>query len=188
MKIKLRDKYICIEEIVIITLFLCIISEKARTFLNNYFTCYLFIVFHEMAHILVASLLGNELQKVNVKLAGLNAVFKNMFTGIKGIVIYLAGPIANILLAILFKNVKIIFEINLALAIINIFPIKPLDGYNLLKLVLELNINKETAKKILNITKNIVEILMLFLATFMCYKYANFSLFFLLVYIKTNSL
>ncbi len=188
MRIKLRDKYICIEEIVIITLFICALSEKSRKFLNNYFTCYLFIVFHEMAHILVASILGYEVKRVNIRLSGLNAVFNDKISGLKGIVTYLAGPLSNIILAIFFKNVKIIFEINIALAIINIVPVKPLDGYNVLKLILGEFVSKEKMKNILNITRKTVEIFIIFLAIFMCFKYSNFSLFFLLVYIKTNSL
>ena len=110
MNLKLRDKYICIEEVVIITLFLCFLSESARVFLSNYFICYLYITFHELAHIFIASIFGYEIRRLNIKLAGMNAVFKEEFSGIKGIVIYLAGPISNIILAMVFRNIKIVYD------------------------------------------------------------------------------
>ena len=188
MNLKLRDKYICIEEVVIITLFLCFLSESARVFLSNYFICYLYITFHELAHIFIASIFGYEIRRVNIKLAGMNAVFKEEFSGIKGIVIYLAGPISNIILAMVFRNIKIVYEINMALALVNTLPIWPLDGYNILKLILELYLSKEKAKNIMNFIKKIVEIILIFLSVFMWLKYNNFSLFLLSVYIKTNSL
>ena len=188
MKLKLRDKYICIEEVVIITLFLCFLSNNARGFLYNYFICYLYISFHELAHILIASVFGYELKRINIRLAGMNAVFRERFLGIKGIAIYLAGPISNIILAILFRKIKIVYEINMALALINILPIGPLDGYNILNLILNIFVNKEKVKNIMNSIKKIVEIALIILAVFMWYKYHNFSLFLLLVYIKTNFL
>ena len=187
MKLKLRDKYICIEEVVIITLFLCFLSNNAREFLANYSICYLYISFHELAHILIASLCGYELRRINIRLAGLNAVFRERFFALKGITIYLAGPISNIILAILFRKIKIVYEINMALALINILPIGPLDGYNILNLILKIFVNKEKVKNIMNSIKKIVEIALIILAVFMWYKYHNFSLFLLLVYIKTNS-
>ncbi len=188
MKFKLRDKYICIEEVVIITLFLCFLSNNTRAFLSNYFICYLYIMFHELAHIMLASIFGYELRRINIRIAGMNAVFREKFSGIKGIAIYLAGPISNIILAIVFRKIKIVFEINMALALINILPIRPLDGYNILKLILEMFIDKEKVKNIMNFIKKIVEIVLIFLSIFMWCKYHNFSLFLLLVYIKTNSL
>ncbi len=188
MKLKLRDKYICIEEVVIITLFLCFLSKKARCFLDNYFICYLFITFHELTHVLVASIFGYELKGINIKLAGLNAIFRERFCGIKGIIIYLVGPLSNIILAFLFKNIKMVFEINMALALINIILSRPLDGYNVLRLILEMFICKEKVKSWLKNIEKVVEIVLIFLSIFMWYKYNNFSLFLLSVYIKTNSL
>lgn len=188
MRIKLRDKYICIEETLIVITFLCIFSNKARIFLSNYFICYLFIMFHEIAHILIATIFGYQLKRINIRLAGLNAVFKERFEGIKGIIMYLAGPISNILLALIFKNVRIVFEINIALALINLIPILPLDGYNVLKLILRASTDDKAAKIYINYIQKVMEIILLILSIFMCIKSYNFSLFLLLVYIKINSL
>lgn len=188
MRVKIANKHVHVEEIVMITLFLCIFSEKARSFLANYFTCYSFIIFHELAHILLASIYGYELRRINIRLAGLNAVFKNRINGIKGIIVYLAGPLSNVILAILFKNIKIVFEINIALALINMLPVAPLDGYNVLKLILIESIGENMAKKYIKIIQKTIEIMILILSLFICFKKHNFSLFLLLVYIKTSSL
>ncbi len=188
MKLKLRDKQIYLEETLIVITFLCILSSRAKTFLSNYFICYLFIVFHEAAHILTASIFGYELRKINIRLAGLNAVFKEEFNGIKGIFIYLAGPLSNIVLALMFNNIKMVFEINIALALINIVPIYPLDGYNILKLIISSCASKIKTKKLINTIQKNSEIILMILSIFMCFKCYNFSLFLLLVYIKTNSL
>ncbi|MBR6688683.1 MAG: M50 family metallopeptidase [Clostridia bacterium] len=187
MRIKVREKYICVEETLIIITFLCIFSNKARNFLSNYFICYLFIMFHETAHILIATIFGYEVKRINIRLAGLNAGFKEKIEGIKGIIIYLVGPISNIVLALIFKNVRIVFEINISLALINLVPIFPLDGYNIWKLILRVLTDDKTAKGYMNYIQKAIEIMMLILSIFMCIKNNNFSLFLLLVYIKVNS-
>ncbi|MBR6613405.1 MAG: site-2 protease family protein [Clostridia bacterium] len=188
MKVKILDKYICIEESIVIILFVCVLSSKARQFLNNYFTCFLFVIFHELAHIIVLLLFNYEIRRINVRISGINAVIKENVSGLKGILIYLAGPISNIILAAMFRNITMVFEINIALAIINLVPIYPLDGYNILKTILTLFTSEIKTKKTIKKIQNISEILLLILSILMCFKYYNFSLFLLLVYIKTNSL
>ena len=182
MKVKILDKYICIEESIVIILFVCVLSSKARQFLNNYFTCFLFVIFHELAHIIVLLLFNYEIRRINVRISGINAVIKENVSGLKGILIYLAGPISNIILAAMFRNITMVF------AIINLVPIYPLDGYNILKTILTLFTSEIKTKKTIKKIQNISEILLLILSILMCFKYYNFSLFLLLVYIKTNSL
>ena len=188
MRIKVSKKYVYIEETVIIILFLCVLSIRARSFLANYMMCMLFITFHELSHIVLASVFGYELRGINIRLTGLNAVFKGTFIGLKGIIIYLAGPISNIILALLFNNIKFVYEINIVLAVFNMFLIKPLDGLNILKLILLELENKKQAEIHLKIIQKTTEILLTILAVFMCVKFHNFSLFLLLVYIKSKTM
>ncbi len=188
MKTKILNKYIYIEEGVVIILFVCVLSSKARQFLNNYFTCFLFVFFHELAHVMVAALFNFELRRINIRISGINAVIKGNIEGLKGMLVYLAGPLSNIILAVAFRNIKMIFEINIALSIINIVPIYPLDGYNILKLILRLWNSEIKLKKLTQNIQKISEILLVIISSFMCFKYYNFSLFLLLVYIKANSL
>ena len=180
MRLKLGDKIIYIEESVIIVLFVCLLSKTARAYLENYYICYLFIVFHELSHMTLAVLLGNSIKKVNIRVCGLNINLRNNLFGMKALIVYLAGPISNLILAALFYKISLVFEINICLAIINLLPIKPLDGYNILKLIAKTNITK--------IISIIIEIIMFLLAIIILIKYCNISLIFLLIYIKLEEL
>lgn len=138
MKIKTPFFIIEFEIIFIIVFFSFILSNEIKKILFSFYICYLFIIFHELSHMLIASIFGKEIKLFKFSLAGVNICFNNLnkLSIYKEILIYLAGPISNILLAILFQYNKMIFEINLSLAIINLIPIFPLDGYNILYNVL----------------------------------------------------
>lgn len=180
MRIRVKDKVICIEESVIIVLFVCLFSKIAREYLESYYLCFLFITFHELSHITVAALFGSSVKKINIRLCGLSVNLEKNFFGLKAVIVYLAGPISNIILTMLFKNISIISEINMCLAVINFVPIKPLDGYNVLKEI----IKKTTLKNVSNIS----EIILIILGTILAVKYCNISLILLLLYIKMEKL
>ena len=142
MKVKLGNKRIYIEESVIIVIFVCLFSKVARNYLEAYYLCFLFIVFHELSHVVVAALLGSNVKVINIKLLGLSVILEKTFLGLQAVLVYLAGPLSNILLAILFVDIKVIFEINTTLALVNLLPIAPLDGFNILNVILEEYLNK----------------------------------------------
>ena len=173
MKLRLNKKVIYIEESVIIVLFVCLLSQIARDYLANYYICFLFITFHELSHITVAVIFGSSVKKINISLCGLSVNLDNNFYGIKAVLVYLIGPVSNILLATLFSNVDIIFEINLV-------PIKPLDGYNILKQIV--------SKKILKTISNVTEFVLACIGVILIVKYCNISLIILLIYIKQENL
>ena len=102
--------------------------------------------------------------------------------------LYLAGPLSNLILAILFKNIDMVYDINLALALINLLPVKPLDGFSIVKLMLVEWMDVKQVKKVTQLIQNSTEILLLIISIVMWIKNMNFSLFLLLVYIKINSL
>lgn len=180
MKFKLNEKTIYIEESVIIVLFVCLFSKIARDYLSNYYICYLFITFHELSHVAIAALFGSGVKKINIRVCGLSINLTNRFYGIKALLVYLAGPMSNLLLAAIFYNLPIVFEINICLALINIIPIKPLDGFNIL--------NVFVSKKIKKIISYIAELMLLVLGIVIFIKFCNISLIFLLIYIKLEKL
>lgn len=180
MRLRLKGNVIFIEESAIIVLFVCLLSKIAREYLSNYYLCFLFIAFHELSHIVVAALFGSSIKRINIRLSGLSVNLEKTFYGKKAVLIYIAGPLSNIILANLFRNINIIFEINVCLALINLVPIKPLDGYNILKEIVR--------KKTVQILANISEILLIFLGLFLTVKYCNISLIILLLYIKLINL
>ena len=139
IEFKIREIILEIEYLLLITLIISGISEKILNFLDKYYICMLFVIFHELSHILVGSVLSKKLSRVFIGISGMTAFFKYDFNDrdriyyLKEGIIYLIGPLSNILIAYFFRYNKFIFEINLFLAVLNLLPIYPLDGYNILK-------------------------------------------------------
>ena len=180
MKVKLKYFSLEIENLLIIILISFFFSDKIKLFLTSYFVCYLFIIFHELSHIMIATLYGKKILKLRLSIAGVCVRFNNFSLGnIKKIVIYMAGPLANICLAILFNNIDFVFDINIFLAILNLLPVYPLDGYNILKCVLNL-FNKQI---FLKYVEYIVLSLLFILSIFTFFFSYNPSLFVLFIYI-----
>ncbi len=192
MKLKFNKITFNIEEIFLLITFIFLLSKKIRSILFSFYTCYLFILFHELSHIFVASLFGKKVNKLNFTLSGLNVNFyyniskvKNNKYYIKEIIINLAGPISNIILCILFGYNKMIFEINMCLAIINMMPIYPLDGYNVLKNLLEILYLNNIIKKrnIIKLINNLFFIFMTISFVILFFIMKNISYLIFLLYI-----
>lgn len=176
MRIKKYDILIEIENLFVIILISFFFSAKIKVFLTSYFVCYLFILFHELAHILIATFFGKKVEKIKLSIAGVCVTFNNEELKIvKNLIIYIAGPLANICLAIMFYKIKFIFEVNAFLAILNLMPIYPLDGYNILSLFL----NKKGIKR----TENTFLFLLFLVSIFVFIKSLNPSLFIFFIYI-----
>ena len=132
MNLKIDKFLLEIENLFIIILISFLISDKIKLFLTSYFVCYL-------SHVFFASIFGEKVKKIKISIAGMCVTFNNNddLNIIKRIIIYIAGPLSNMILAIIFYNIRFVFEINIFLAILNLMPIYPLDGYNILKIVFE---------------------------------------------------
>lgn len=179
MKIK-TNSFLCeIENLLIIILISFFFSDKIKLFLTSYFVCYLFIIFHELSHIIFASLFGKKIKKIKLSLAGVCVIFNNDDLKIvEKLIMYMAGPVANICLAVAFYNIDFIFEINIFLAILNLVPVYPLDGYNILKCILDLihiNVLKNVEYTFLS--------LLFFISIYIFFYSYNPSLFIFFIYI-----
>lgn len=179
MKINTSLFKIEIEWLFITTLIVSIFSYKVKNYLSNYYICYIFILFHEMAHMFLGTIFGAKVNKLNLSVAGVNVTFdKNIInlyiSNFKKILIYLAGPISNFILAIIFRNIKMVFEINIFLGILNLIPIYPLDGYNILNII---NYNKNN-HLMHNVEKIIIFVFFIIsIIQIMLYKMFSFALF-----------
>lgn len=157
MKIKIKNIYFTIEELFVIFIFVLILSPIARKYFDGYLICYSFIFFHECAHMLAAGIFGDKLLQVNIRLCGMNAVIKiKNELHPRWLLIYLVGPLSNIFLATLFYIVEMVRDINLGLAIINLLPIYPLDGFNALKILLSWKFSKYRVESILKKIQKLV--------------------------------
>lgn len=160
MKIKLKKIHISIDEIFVIVLFLFIFSNKFRNFILYYFICYLFIVLHELSHVIVAYFFGKKVHKLNITLCGVNVCFyKKCISKIYELLIYFAGPIFNLIMGIILKKYNFLYELNMTLFLVNLIPIFPLDGYNILKIIFDYIFSEKTTMKILKIINIVVVII-----------------------------
>lgn len=94
----------------------------------------------------VGAIFGFDIDQIKLSLSGVNVKFnKNITTefNIKNILIYVAGPLSNYILALIFRKNELIFSTNIFLGTLNLLPIYPLDGYNILKIILLRLKNKE---------------------------------------------
>ena len=181
MILRLNSFFIEIENLFIIVLISFFFSDKIKLFLTSYFVCYLFIIFHELSHIIFASIFGKKIRKLKLSIAGVCVVFNNNdgLKIIKKIIIYLAGPLGNIILALLFRNIDFVFEINIFLAILNLMPVYPLDGYNILNCILT-SLNK------ISYLKSIETFFLSFLlviSIIVFFMYYNLSLIIFFIYV-----
>lgn len=180
MKFKKNEFILEIENLLIIVLISFFISDKIKLFLMSYFVCYLFIVFHELAHIIFAVIYGRKIKKIKLSLAGVCVTFNNVEIKIlRKIIIYIAGPVSNICLAMIFKNIDFVYEINCFLALLNLMPIYPLDGYNILSCLLDL-FGKSCYIKLI---ERVFILLLLSLSIIVFLLYYNVSLLIFFIYI-----
>jgi Lhr-like helicase len=137
----------------------------------------------------VANVLNKKLIKIKFSVSGVCAVFqKEKYNEkrslyFKNICIYFAGPISNIILAYVFGKNIMIKEINIFLAILNLLPIFPLDGYNVLLNIFRLIFTKEKSKNIMNILGNVFIAILTIIAIYQSLKFKNFSMIIFCVYL-----
>lgn len=169
-----------IENLLLIILISFFISGKIKLFLTSYFVCYLFIIFHELAHIIFATIYGNKIKRIKLSLAGVCVTFNNESVDIvKKIIIYLAGPMSNFTLALIFNNIDFVYEINIFLGVLNLLPIYPLDGYNIVLALLDF-IGKSFY---INLIENLFILILFIISVLEIIIYYNPSLLIFIIYI-----
>jgi len=161
-------------------------------------------VLHEIAHIYAMKKCGLDIKEIALKPFGINIKIKDgkYIAYKKEILIALAGPIANLLAAIIvflfnifiyrFEAGVFIVVVNLLLAFLNLLPIDRLDGGEILKNLLLMKFEPYTVDKICYVTSIIFLTPILFFGGILLYKTGyNFSLliigFYLLISIAIKS-
>jgi stage IV sporulation protein FB len=130
----------------------------------------------------MASIFNIRLISIKISICGICAVIeqknKNM---IINLLIYVAGPLSNLFLALIFINQKMIFELNMFLFILNVLPIYPLDGSKIINLLIS---NKKTESMISNIFLYIISII----SIYQIIKYKSFSFIIFFMYLLSFKL
>lgn len=148
-----------------------------------------FAIIHELGHMLAGILLRLKPKLFEIQPFGVGIVFENFEIKEKDkIIISLAGPIINILLAIVLNYIKIynkeiFINTNILLAIFNLIPIYPLDGGRILKAVVKLCKKEKNVEDIINRISNLLMIILTMCSSILILLYRNIGLFIIVMYL-----
>lgn len=183
MKVEVDIKFI------LITILLCIFYN-----VRIYFLFFVFILLHEIAHLIVGIAFGLKIKMVNMNPFGIKIEFYSLkdkkITSKQKVILNFAGPLFNFVLAILFSVFQIeekikldIIYTNIALGIFNLIPIMPLDGGKILKEYLSKKVGLKKSNIYSIKCSKIILVLFSLMYSILIFKVQNIFIFFVIIYL-----
>ncbi|MBU3108256.1 site-2 protease family protein [Clostridium gasigenes] len=129
---------------------------------NIFLLAFLWVILHELSHMIVASLIGCKFNNIQLHIFGAKAELLDLeeFTDKKKLLIYIAGPAFNGIMAIILFIIGLNIEsfiinesinLNIGLVFFNLLPAYPLDGSRIYEILLSKRMLYKKAQKIMSI-------------------------------------
>lgn len=129
---------------------------------NDFILAIVWVMLHEMSHIIVASIMGCKFNNIELHIFGAKSEMLDLeeFTDKKKILIYIAGPAFNVIMAIILFIIGLNIEsviikesinLNVGLAVFNLLPAYPLDGSRIYEILLSKKILYRKSQSIMSI-------------------------------------
>jgi len=136
-------------------------------FKSDIIISFLWVILHEFAHIIVASKFECKFNNFNINILGTSAELNAIeeLTERRKLILYLAGPVFNIFMAIIlcyfydyfkWELIRSSIFINLCLGIFNLLPAYPLDGSRVCEILLAKKFLYKKSQKITEIFSFII--------------------------------
>ncbi|MBQ9267795.1 MAG: M50 family metallopeptidase [Clostridia bacterium] len=150
--------------------------------LNLFLIFYLFAIFHELAHILIALIFRIKVQEIALLPVGVCAKFDYIDHTIKETIIAAAGPLFSIVVGLISKDLQI-RNVNFAIAFLNLIPLYPLDGGRLLRGAMQMFFGYKKSIVFSNYLAKVLLVGLAIAGIALAVYFKNFSLIFLDIYI-----
>lgn len=149
-----------------------------------------FAFVHELGHLLAGVALGLKPKTLKIMPFGISIIFntyqEKKELAKKNFIIAIAGPMVNIIIAVIALILKLSIEIvyaNILIAIFNLFPIYPLDGGRMIKSILFQKHEEKIVDKYVIKISNAVLIIFTMISSIMILYLQNIAILFVVVYL-----
>ena len=150
--------------------------------LDTFLIYYIFVIMHEIGHILISLILNVDIFEITLLPVGMNARYKGKIPILKELIISLAGPFASFLFYKMLIDESYAF-FNFLIALTNLMPVVPFDGGKIFKNILIILLGEKRGKQIVNKTSKIFLSILILFALIMSIFYKTYYFAILSFYI-----